>query len=192
MPRGITTDGKNLYVADSNNNTIRKIVLATGAVTTIAGIPGVTGYADATPGTAATFHWPVGITTDGTNLYVTDSLNNTIRQVVISTTAVTTIAGTAGTIGHADGFGLSATFNVPAGITTDGTNLYVADSNNNTIRQVVISTEAVSTVVGLPLLEGAADGSQAGATFFDPLGITILGTNLYVADTYNDTIREVY
>ena len=193
-PIGITTDGINLYVADSLNCTIRKVVISTAAVTTIAGIPGVFGNADAPTGSAATFHSPAGITTDGINLYVADSLNCTIRKIAISTAAVTTIAGTAGTFGYADGFGVLATFNVPLGITTDGANLYVADSNNNTIRQIVIATGAVTTIAGLgPHLEGATDGTQAVATFFGPVGIIILTTNLYfVADTYNDTIREIY
>jgi len=111
-PSGITTDGTNLYVTDFNNNTIRRIVIATGAVTTIAGTAG-TGGSDNGTGTAAKFNGPYGITTDGTNLYVTDSHNNTIRQIVIATGVVTTIAGTAGTTGFADGTGTAASFSSP-------------------------------------------------------------------------------
>jgi len=192
-PSGITTDpdNKNLYLTDSNNDTIRKIVVATGAVTTIAGTPGATGSADGT-GAAATFHQPVGIATDGSNLYVADTGNSTIRKVVIGTGAVTTVAGNAGNIGFTDGIGPAAGFNNPAGITTDGTNFYVADTLNSTIRQVVISTRAVTTLTGTPLVQGSADGSLTVATFFAPFGITTDGTNLYVADTYNYTIRKIY
>ena len=192
-PSGITTDpdNKNLYLTDSNNDTIRKIVVATGAVTTIAGTPGATGSADGT-GAAATFHQPVGIATDGSNLYVADTGNSTIRKVVIGTGAVTTVAGNAGNIGFTDGIGPAAGFNNPAGITTDGTNFYVADTLNSTIRQVVISTREVTTVTGTPLVQGSADGSLSVATFFAPFGLTTDGTNLYVADTYNFTIRKIY
>ena len=102
-------------------------------VTTLAGT-GSQGSANGT-GTSASFNLPWGITTDGTNLYVTDTNNHLIRKIVISTGAVTTVAGT-GSSGSANGTGTSASFNYPGGITTDGTNLYVADYSNELIRQV--------------------------------------------------------
>lgn len=191
LPDGITTDGKNLYVADSNNNTIRQIVISTGAVTTIAGVPGVTGSADGT-GAGARFYNPAGITTDGTYLYVADFNNSTIRKVVIATGAVTTIAGSAGVVGITDGLGAAASFNKPAGITTDGTNLYVADTYSSTIRQIIIATGAVTTLAGTAVVQGSADGTAAAATFNLPFGITVVGTDLYVADTNNNTIRKIY
>ena len=129
---GITTDGTNLYVVDAANNKIRKIVIATGVVSTFAG-SGASTSADGT-GTAASFFWLLGITADSGNLYVTDG--NTIRKIVIATRVVTTMAGSASTRGTADGSGTSATFNFPAGITTDGHSLYVADTNNGTIRKI--------------------------------------------------------
>jgi DNA-binding beta-propeller fold protein YncE len=123
-------------VADFNNNTIRKIVIATGDVTTLAGNAlQPAGHTDAI-GAAARFSTPVGITTDGTNLYVAEQYNHTIRKIVIATGAVTTLAGTAGTPGSTDATGAAASFNGPHAITTDGTNLYVADFNNNTIRKI--------------------------------------------------------
>ena len=145
-------------------------------VTTIAGT-GNTGSADGT-GTSASFYSPQGITTDGTNLYVTNR-NNLIRQIVISTVVVTTVAGT-GSSGSANGTGTSASFGEPRGITTDGTNLYVA-TNNNLIRQIVISTGVVTTVAGTGSA-GTADGTGTSASFTRPKGITTDGTNLYVAD----------
>jgi len=193
LPARLTMDGTstNLYVTDSSNNTIRKIVIATGAVTTIAGTAGVPGSTDGT-GAGAKFNNPAGIITDGTNLYVVDFANSTIRKVVIATGAVTTIAGHPGVIGITDGFGLTAFFNNPVGITTDGTNLYVADTNSSTIRQIVIATGAVTTVAGVPLVQGSADGSAKVATFNLPFGITTVGTDLYVADTGNNTIRKIH
>ena len=145
-PAGITTDGTNLYVADAGNHTIRKVVISTEVVTTIAGLPGSGNYlsTDGT-GSAARFFTPIGITTDGTNLYVTDSYNNKIRKIVISTGVVTTLAGS-GTAGSTNGTGTAASFSDPSGITTDGTNLYVADSS--IIRKIVISTGVVTTIAG--------------------------------------------
>ena len=76
----ITIDGTNLYVADKINHRIRKIVISTGVVTTLAG-DGSQGLGDHTTGTSATFTYPHGITTDGTNLYVADQSNHRIRKI---------------------------------------------------------------------------------------------------------------
>jgi hypothetical protein len=80
------------------------------------------------------------------NLYVVD--DQTIRKIVIATGAVTTIAGKAGKYGYLDGTGSDTRFNDPKDMATDGTNLYVSDSDNNTIRKVVIATSTVSTIAG--------------------------------------------
>jgi hypothetical protein len=195
IPTNITTDGTNLYVADASNNKIRQIVIATGVVTTLAGSPtNVAGAADGT-GAAARFNIPTNITTDGTNLYVADASNNKIRQIVIATGVVTTLAGSPTNVaGAADGAGSAATFSSPYGITTDGTNLYVTDSNNNKIRKIVIATGVVSSVTGTAntaSAAGAADGAGSAATFNNPYGITTDGTSLYVADANNNTIRKI-
>jgi hypothetical protein len=186
-PNGITTDGTNLYVADASNHLIRKIVISTGAVTTVAGT-GSTGSANGT-GTSASFYNPVGITTDGTNLYVADFNNHLIRKIVISTGVVTTVAGT-GWNGSANGTGTSASFFNPKGITTDGTNLYVADYGNHLIRKIVISTGAVTTLAGTGS-SGSVNGTGTSASFGNPKGITTDGTNLYVADYKNHLIRKI-
>jgi hypothetical protein len=189
-PFGITTDGANLYVTDMSNFTIRKIVIATGVVTTLAGTAGVTGSADGT-GPAASFGTTAAITTDGTNLYVADYSNQTIRKIVIATGVVTTLAGTAGVIGSADGTGAAASFNDPAGITTDGANLYVGEEGNSTIRKIVIATGVVTTMAGTALTPGSTDGTGAAARFDGPDAITTDGINLYVAEYVNNTIRKI-
>jgi hypothetical protein len=200
-PQGITTDGTNLFVTDTGNNTIRQIVISTGAVTTLAGTAGSSGSADGV-GSAASFNSPEGITTDGTYLYVTDTANNTIRQISISTGIapqwtgdvagrVTTLAGAAGSSGAADGTGTAALFNSPQGITTDGTNLYVTDTANDTVRTIVISTGVVVTIAGPAGSSGAPDGTGTAALFNSPEGITTDGTNLFVTDTGNNTIRQI-
>ncbi len=130
-PSGITTDGTNLYVADRYNHRIRKIVIDNGTVTTLEGSS--EGPTDAT-GTSASFSNPVGITTDGTNLYVADYSNHRIRKIVISTGVVTTLAGSSS--GNTDATGTSASFYWPTGITTDGSNLYVADMYYHRIRKI--------------------------------------------------------
>jgi len=110
------------------------VVIATGVVTTFAGNRGISGSSDGT-GTAASFSSPRGITTDGSNLYVIDS-GNTIRQIVVATNVVTTIAGSAGNTGFTDGTSSAARFSNPEGITTDGASLYITDRDNNSIRKI--------------------------------------------------------
>lgn len=214
QPTGITTDGTNLYVADSGNHIIRKIVISSGAVVTLAGISGSPGSNDSTDGTGATarFNQPAGITTDGTNLYVADLKNSTIRKIVIATGQVTTLAGSAGTIGNTNGTGTAARFNQPNGITTDGTNLYVTDSSviNNLIRKIVISSGAVTTIAGTAIDESdqkvptyvntagsslpdpnSTTGQPLGVRFNGPTGITTDGKSLYVVDSLNNAIRRI-
>ncbi|MCM2357033.1 MAG: hypothetical protein NDI77_02710 [Geobacteraceae bacterium] len=187
---GFTTDGQNLFIADSLDNTIRKVAISTGEVTTLAGVAGAIGSADGI-GAAARFSHPSGITTDGTNLFVTDSYNRTVRKIEIATGAVTTLAGTAGNSGSADGAGAAASFSLLHGITTDGTNLYVTDGGNATIRKIVISTGAVTTFAGTAGITGSADGTGSAASFYGPVGITTDGTNLYVTEPSNKTIRKI-
>lgn len=195
----MTTDGTNLYLADTGNNKIRKIVLSTAQITTFAGPPQGTktsGDIDGV-GNTARFTWPWGIATDGTNLYVSDRMGNKIRKIVISTGAVTTLAGPAQgstASGDTDATGNSARFNAPSGLATDGANLYVADNSNNKIRKIVISSGAVTTLAGPAqgtTTSGDTDGTGNAARFNSPYGITSDGTNLYVGDASNQKIRKV-
>jgi hypothetical protein len=191
-PFSITSDGTNLYVTDTGNNTIRQIVIASAVVTTLAGsLTGLNGYMDAT-GTAALFDGPIGIATSVGNVYVADSNNVVIRQIVISSGVVTTIAGTAAMGGSADGTGAAARFGYPWDMTTDGTNLYVTDNGNANIRQIVVATAAVTTLAGVAGVTGGADGIGAGAQFSGPQGLTFDGAgNLFVDDAGNNDVRKV-
>ena len=199
VPSGITSDETSLYVADLSNNKIRRIVIATGAVTTLAGPAAgstVSGDADGT-GNAARFNSPTGIATDGTNLYVSDSANRKVRQIVIATGVVTTLAGPApGSIiqGHADGTGNAARFDTPYGIVTDGTNLYMVDRAGARIRQIVVATAVVTTLAGPApgaLGSGDADGTGNAARFNQPERVTTDGTSLYVTDSLNHKNRQI-
>ena len=108
-----------------NNRVIKKVVISTGAVTTLAG-SGNSSFLDGT-GTNASFKSALGIATDGTNLYVSDYLK--IRKIVISSGVVTTIAGS-NTIESIDGTGTNASFFwIGRQFTSDGTYLYVTDYN---------------------------------------------------------------
>lgn len=192
-PTGVAVDNAgSAYIADTDNNTIRKLVIASGAVTTLAGQAGVTGSADGTR-TAATFDGPSGIAVDSTgNLYVSDTLNHTIREITPAG-VVTTIAGSAGLSGFADAAGSAARFHGPQGLALDTSgDLFVADTNNNAIRRLVLATGAVSTVAGQSGVAGSTDGANSQAQFHFPSGIALdLEGNLYVADTDNHALRAI-
>ena len=193
VPTGIVMDsGTNLYVVDTQNNSIR-MLSPTYVSTTICGGGGTTGSANGT-GTNAQFNNPVGIALDGgTNLYVADTYNSTIRKLTGSGSnwSATTIAGSAGVTGTTDGS--ASLFAYPSGIAVDsGTNVYVADSGNATIRCLTFSGGVwfSQTIAGTPGVTGTADGVGMAAQFgyptmmsFDHLG------NLFVVDTGNSTVR---
>ncbi|WP_136414117.1 hypothetical protein [Herbaspirillum sp. ST 5-3] len=146
-----------------------------------------TSQADATK---ARFNQPVGIASDSNgNLYVADSGNYTIRKIA-SSGVVTTLAGSPGISGDADGTGPAARFGNLKGLAVDAAgNVYVVDSN--AIRKIAPSG-AVSTVAGMPAASGDADGSGAAARFNQPWGIASdAAGNLYVADGGNYLIRKI-
>jgi DNA-binding beta-propeller fold protein YncE len=194
VPDGVAVDATgNVYVADTGNDTIRKINTS-GMVSTLAGSPGVTGPDDGT-GAAAHFYYPTGVAVDSVtgNVYVVDYLNCTVRMVNPAG-VVTTLAGTTGGFGFADGTGLAAVFNGPQGIAIDSTatNLYVADTHNQLIRRVTLPGGVVTTVAGAVGVAGHADGTGTAAQFALPTGVAADPSgNLFVADSYNNLIRKI-
>jgi hypothetical protein len=122
---------------------------------------------------------PYGITTDSTNLYICDSSNEVIRKVVLSSPIVTTLAGTAGTSGNVNGTGTAAEFSAPLGIVSDGTNLYIADKGNNSIRQILISSGVVTT------LDNYANGVDR------PYRITSDGASLYFVQPNTHKVQKI-
>ena len=131
-PRGVAVDSSgHVYVADSNNNRIRKIS-PTGVVTTFAGSS--QGDDDGT-GTAAKFNNPSGVAVDSSgHVYVADQSNHRIRKISPAA-VVTTLAGSSS--GYVDGALAAAKFNGPSGVAVDSSgNLYVADFNNHRIRKI--------------------------------------------------------
>lgn len=193
---GVVLDAAgNIYVADQNNHTIRRITPG-GAVSTLAGLAGSPGTANGT-GSAARFNTPYDLTINstGTTLYVADTSNHAIRTVTIATGAVNTLAGLPGTSGNSNATGISARFNRPNGISIDsaGAFLYIGDNGNNCVRRVQIISGAVSTFAGSTSgVAGSVDGTTSAARFNGPAGTAVDASgNVYVADASNNVIRRI-
>jgi hypothetical protein len=194
-PHGVALDvSGNLYVADTQNHTIRKIT-PDGVVTTLAGTAGKHGTVDGT-NSVARFYAPRGLAIDGTgNIYVGDFQSSTIRKVAPVGTdwVVTTVAGIAGTTGTNDGPGTSAQFAQPLDLAADSSGIiYVADTSNLTIRKITPDGTgwAVTTLAGNPGHQGIIDGTGGAAQFSGPQGITAdHNGNVFVAD--GPSIRKV-
>jgi DNA-binding beta-propeller fold protein YncE len=192
-PFGVALDGNgNLFVTEVNNAfTVRKLVLSTNAVSTLVlnsfGNSG--GSADGSASQAQFNLLYGGIAADPSgSYYVTDTLNSTIRKIEVAgdgAVTVTTFAGTAGTYGSSDGVGGAAQFSWPTGLVVDpsGSTLYVADTGNNTIRQIDLETREVTTLAGKAGMSGVSDGQGTLALFSEPMGLAIdKNGNLFVAD----------
>jgi len=151
----------------------------------------MSGSADGT-GSAARFDFPADVAVDSAdNLYVADEFNHAIRKVTVDG-VVTTLAGTAGMSGSADGTGSGARFNVPAGVAVDSAdNLYVADEFNHTIRKVT-AVGVVTTLAGTAGMSGSVDGTGPAARFNGPIAVAVDSAgNVYVADVFNHTLRKI-
>jgi sugar lactone lactonase YvrE len=190
-PFGIAVDAAgNVFVADTANNTIRKIT-PDGNVTTLAGEAGKLGSADGT-GSAARFRNPWGVAVDSAgNVFVADMSNDTIRKINPAG-QVFTYAGQPGESGNTDGFGNGARFNHPFAVAADSAgNVYVSDTANNAIRKIALD-HVVTTLAGLSGNAGNTDGNGGDARFWNPQGLTVDSAgNIYVADTDNNLIREI-
>jgi sugar lactone lactonase YvrE len=190
-PNGVAADSAgNVYVADTENSTVRKIT-PDGYASTLAGLPGIYGSADGSGGNAR-FYGPEGIAADDAGvIYLADTANSTIRKVTSDGT-VSTLAGVPGVFNSFDGAGASAQFYHPEAVAADaGGNLYVADTWNHTIRKIT-PAGVVSTLAGLAGYFGSADGTNSKARFYRPAGIAMdSATNLYVADSFNHTLRKI-
>jgi uncharacterized repeat protein (TIGR03803 family) len=200
-PAGVAVDASNnVFVADEGNQTIRKLT-SSGTAWTVSTIAGLAGSAGSTDGTnnAARFSSPSGLAVDTNgDVFVADWGNHTIRELIpasATTWNVSTIAGLAGSKGNSDGTNNSARFNHPEAVALDASgDVFVADWGNHTIRELVRSAASswnVSTIAGSTNY-GSADGIGTAAQFYYPSGLALDGAgNIYVADTFNDTIREM-
>jgi hypothetical protein len=206
-PTGIAVDEDgNFYIADANNNRIRKVIAATGVITTVAGSE-LTGHGnggfsgDSGPATDAQLDYPTRIAVDATgNLYVADSYNHRIRKVIATTGVITTVAGSGltgpgngGFLGDG-GLATEAQLNFPTGVALDGEgNIYIADNGNHRIRKVVAATGVITTVAGDGMAGYSGDnGPAAEAQLNLPADVACDDVdNLYIADQDNNRIREI-
>jgi sugar lactone lactonase YvrE len=191
---GIALDAAgNLYIADQQNNEIRKIS-TTGVITSVVGngrVPGFSG--DGAAATAAEIFNPTGVCFDASgNMYIADAGNNRVRMVntsgIISTVAGNGTAGSSGDLGAAT----NAELNNPTGVwVSSGGQIFIADEKNNKIRAVVSGT--IVTAVGTGAAGFSGDGGAATAAELDyPYSLCQDASgNLYIADEYNDKIRMV-
>jgi sugar lactone lactonase YvrE len=177
LPTQIATDGSSLFVADSGNNTIRRIVLADGTVKTIAGQAGQQGNTDGPP-SKSSFSNPSGIATDGKNVYVSDTGNQLIRKIDLSSSETSILAGT-GEQGSNEGDAAKAQFNNPGALCTDGTFLYVLDSDNHAIRKINLAQKQVSTL------------TQVNGHIGSGCALTPDGKTLYISDTTENAVEQV-
>lgn len=195
-PNGIAFDGDHLlYISDTGNDSIRRVDLYTGIISTVAG-SGVEGYAgDGGPGPAAmlNYPWEIALAPDG-SLYIADLGNNRVRK--LNTAGMISTAAGNGDLGFGgdNGPATASSLNVPASVAVDAQgNLYIADSGNSLIRKVSIATGIISTYSGT--VSGYPDGNGGGTNtslydgpyslFFDGPG------NLYVSDMFHQTVREI-
>jgi hypothetical protein len=209
-PEGLALDStqKNLYIADSVNNAIRKLNFETQLVTTIAGFTAEAGFADSSADGGARLKAPRNLVLDEnqTGLYFTDTGNHVIRHVGFDTNVVTTLFGSPGIPGFSDGVGANARFGRAGFLNTvqpwgggmvidsndaSSPTMYVADSANQTIRSIDLKSKMVKTVAGQAGIAGYADGIGTAAVFNKPSGVVIINRTLYVTEANSLTIRAI-
>jgi hypothetical protein len=192
IPFDMVGVGKELFVVDLSGQAIRQVDVPTKKVTTLAGQLGTAGSSDGF-GPSAHFTFenimvtpPViggGVATDGTNLYVADAGNHAIRQVVIATGQVSTLAG--GTSGTKNGMGKAAQFLSPVSVAFTPGTLYVGDNADCAIRAIDLATANVTSFMGLSGQCTDTDGDASKATFSHPIRLIADGIgNLYVSELF--------
>ena len=182
----------NIYIADSGNDRIRKVTVATGNISTVAG--GGSSLGDGGSATSAQLDFPAGVAVDSSgNIYIGDFNDHRIRKVTVASGNISTVAGT-GTAGFSGDLSASAPIASPNHIALDAAgNLYVAEQGNHRIRKIEVSTGVISTVAGTSVEGNSGDGGAATAAQLDsPSGVALDSAgNIYIADTDNHSIRKV-
>ena len=184
-PSGLAVDSaNNVYIADAGNNVIREISGQTGIVSTV-------------PFTLGVLSSPRGVAVDASgNLYIADTGNDVIREIIPFTAATSTLAGISGTSGYSGNnvLATTATLNSPAGVALDSAgNIYIADTGNNVIRKITVSTGIITTVAGNGTAGSTGDGAAAtNAELNKPTRVAVdAAGDLFISDYGNNKIRFV-
>ena len=197
-PRGVAFDvcsRSYVYTAEFNNHVVRRLELATGIVALLAGAATGTAGSATGVGALARFDEPKGIGLDNTcdNLYVLDSGNHRVVVVAVATAAVSIVAGGSPTAaGTADGVGTNARLNNPSGLQVDQSRnrIIIGDYGNNRVRQIVMSSRAVSTLVGSS--SGWVDGNTTVARLNQPKGVIVRADGaILISDSGNHALRAL-
>ena len=199
-PWGLALDssGSNLYIADRDNNRVRQVNLATGAIYTVAGTGNGGATGDGGAATSAAINLPSGVALDASgNLYIADYSNQRIRKVIASTGIMITVVGS-GANGYAgdNGYALGAKLSNPQAVTLDASNnIYFAEGGNNRVRKVTASTGIVTTVAGNGTTTYVADPTMdavSNAQLNGPGGLALdASNNLYITSSGDHRIRMV-
>jgi hypothetical protein len=196
-PTGVAVDAAgDLFIADRGNDVVREVVKATGVIRTVAG-DGTQGYfGDGGWATNAWLDGPTGVEVDAVDdLFIADTLNNRIREVIKATGRIITVAGS-GTAGFSGDGGpaRAAALDRPERVAVDGAgDLFIADTGNDRIREVIKATGVIRTVAGDGAAGYGGDGGSATAAALDgpsDVAVDAVG-DLFIADTLNNRIREV-
>lgn len=193
-PQGMAIENDFLYVADTDNQLIRKIDLKNKKVSTIAGTGTIEGF-DGEGGdalkTSLRSPWDLSLAQSekGEKLFVAMAGSHQIWVMDLKTNEIKPYAGTRWEA-RIDGSLATSAFAQPSGIASDGKNLFVADSESNIIRQINYEKETVETLVGGDLYDfGDVDGEGDDVKLQHPLGVAIYGERVLLADTYNHKIK---
>ena len=177
-PYGVAWDAKRnqVYIADTLNNRVR-VVDKTGTITTLVGAP---------------LLQPRGLAVNGDGLYIADTYNNVIRRYDLVSGALTTVAGT-GVSGYVDGvLATAALLKMPSGLAFDDkANLFIADTGNNTIRELSVTDHVLRTVAGTGKAGEFGDAGPAIlAQLSSPTGVAVRSNgDVVIADSGNSLIR---
>ena len=197
-PIGVALDSSgNLFIADSNNDIVREVLASTGGIVTVAGVPnsgsicetGSDSIGDGCPATSAGLDFPEGVAVDSAgNLFIADIYNQVIRKVDAATGIIQSVAGTPGTCGFSGDGGpaTSSQLCYPSDVAVDASgNLFIADTQNGLLREVLASTGIIQTIAGLPESSGySGDGGPAtSAQTSGPVGVAVdAAGNVFFSD----------
>jgi sugar lactone lactonase YvrE len=196
-PKGVAVDGNgNVYIADTQNNVVRRVDALTGVITTVAGTGSSGSSGNGGLATSARLSSPqdVAVAPNG-DLYIADTGNSEIRKVTAATGVITLYAGTGSSGSTGDGgAATSAKLNGPSGVSLDGSgNVYIADAGNNEIRKVTAATGVITRVAGTGSQGSTGDGGPAtSARLKSPYDVAVASNgDFYIADQGNNEIRMV-